>query len=62
MLFYLLRQIMYLVRRKSIYSRSSSMLSRILYVTNEHFRYLISQRQFYCSIQHKHSTEEKRVE
>lgn len=48
--------------KKHLFFRSSSMLSRILYVTNEHFRYLISQRQFYCSIQHKYSTEEKRVE
>lgn len=35
------------------------MLSHTLCVTNIHFRYLISQRWYHCSIQHKHITEEK---
>jgi hypothetical protein len=45
-----------------VHFRSTSMLSHALYVTNTHFRDLISQRQAYCSTQHKHSTEENRVE
>ncbi len=65
MSFYLPRQTMWSTRRqKSLFSlsRSTSLLSRVACVTNEHFRYLISQRQSHCSTQYKHSTEAKRVE